>query len=422
MNLKAFFVIVMMIFFIQCSDSATGQDGEQQTVLSPAEMVKAITRGINVGNTLEPPLEGEWNNGPMQEYYFDDIKEAGFTVVRIPVRWDKHTDSLPPYQVDDSWMDRVEQVVDWALERQLYVILNAHHEWWLVQDFNSEKKRRFESIWNQISERFQSKSLSLMFEVINEPKGLTQSQLDSINADVLRIIREKNPNRIVIIGGHEWANAEQLVTMAVPEDDFLMAYYHSYDPWTFAGEGKGLWGTLADLEAMKNRFDLVKSWSVTHATPVILSEFGAITECDYNSRMRYYYYAVRSALEREIPFMVWDDGGMFGLYDRENRTWSEVKDILIYTFPDSPDSLYATTTIQPAVNLSWKNGSKQYQRIFIERKSQNENSFSTIAQLDGNVASWQDTNVQRKQAYIYRIIAEEDTKRTFSYPLHILVP
>ncbi|MFZ0035556.1 MAG: cellulase family glycosylhydrolase [Sedimentisphaerales bacterium] len=69
--------------------------------LAPNEAVRQMGRGINMGNTLEPPREGDWNNGPAQEYYFDDYKKAGFTCVRIPVRWDLHTDTNAPYKVDE---------------------------------------------------------------------------------------------------------------------------------------------------------------------------------------------------------------------------------------------------------------------------------------------------------------------------------
>jgi aryl-phospho-beta-D-glucosidase BglC (GH1 family) len=56
-------------------------------------------------------MRGDWNNGPAQEYYFDDYKKAGFTCVRIPVRWDLHTEKTAPYKVDEAWMNRVEKAV-----------------------------------------------------------------------------------------------------------------------------------------------------------------------------------------------------------------------------------------------------------------------------------------------------------------------
>jgi len=127
--------------------------------LTPEQAVAEMGRGINLGNTLEPPFENSWNNGPAQESYFDAYVEAGFTNVRVPVRWDRHTDNTPPYAIDESWMDRVEQVIDWGLERDLYITLNGHHEDWLKNGYNNANLRdRYDAIWEQIVERFGNKS------------------------------------------------------------------------------------------------------------------------------------------------------------------------------------------------------------------------------------------------------------------------
>ena len=96
--------------------------------LTPQQAVAEMGRGINLGNTLEPPREGEWNNGPAQESFFDAYVEAGFSNIRIPVRWDLHTGNSAPYVINSTWMNRVEQVLDWGLERGFYITLNGHHE------------------------------------------------------------------------------------------------------------------------------------------------------------------------------------------------------------------------------------------------------------------------------------------------------
>ena len=150
--------------------------------LTPKEAVSQMGRGINIGNTLEPPTEGAWNNGPLQEYYFDDYRDGGFSTVRIPVRWDQHTSTAAPFGISDSWMKRVEQVVDWGLERDLFVIINGHHEDWLKQDYgNPNLRARYDSIWVQIADRFKDKSDKLLFEIINEPYGMTDEEVDDLN-------------------------------------------------------------------------------------------------------------------------------------------------------------------------------------------------------------------------------------------------
>src|SRR5262245_45593506 len=48
-----------------------------------------LGRGMNLGNALEAPQEGEWGVRLRAEY-FSAIKKAGFTTIRLPVRWSAH--------------------------------------------------------------------------------------------------------------------------------------------------------------------------------------------------------------------------------------------------------------------------------------------------------------------------------------------
>ncbi|KPK84389.1 MAG: hypothetical protein AMS27_10095, partial [Bacteroides sp. SM23_62_1] len=72
--------------------------------ITPWEAISQMQKGINMGNTLEPPDEGYWpagwNNPKAEELYFDMYEQAAFDCVRIPVRWDKHTGNTSPYKID----------------------------------------------------------------------------------------------------------------------------------------------------------------------------------------------------------------------------------------------------------------------------------------------------------------------------------
>src|SRR6185503_2464897 len=91
-----------------------------------------LQRGINMGDMLEAPNEGDWGL-TVQEEYFDLIKEAGFDFVRLPVRWFAHTtyvgydDGGTVYEIDPEFFARVDEVVGWALERDLVIIIDFHH-------------------------------------------------------------------------------------------------------------------------------------------------------------------------------------------------------------------------------------------------------------------------------------------------------
>jgi aryl-phospho-beta-D-glucosidase BglC (GH1 family) len=385
--------------------------------ITPQEANKAMGRGINIGNTMEPETEGGWNNGKVQEYYFDDYKTAGFTSVRIPIRWDKHTSNSSPYKIDDAWMTRVEQVVDWGLKRDLFIVINAHHEDWIKTGYDKQNLRdRFDSIWSQIATRFQNKSEKLIFEIINEPNGLTVAQINELNARILSIIRKTNPTRIVLFSGNNYAGFNEMMTAAIPNDPYLIGYFHSYDPWNFAGSGIGTWGTASDRDAINSMFVKVAQWSKTHNIPVTINEFGAMQKCDYNSRMYHYSVYTELALKNGLSFNAWEDGGDFKIYDRSGRKWNDIKDILIYTSDTSITQL-KITQIEDRLNLTWQNRSNTNDSIRIERKN-SSGTFVPIATLPGNSTSYIDSTTETYKICYYRVVAHyPDGSLIPSYPI-----
>ncbi len=391
--------------------------------MTPQEAVSRMIRGINMGNTLEPPYEDAWNNPPAEEVYFDLYKEAGFDVVRVPVRWDNHTDTEAPFQVAESWMDRVEEVVDWGLSRDLFIVINAHHEEWIKEDYaNPVKRARFDSIWSQIAVRFRDKSEKLIFEIINEPYGLTKAQNDELHQRVLTIIRRTNPTRNVIIQGHNWGGSEDLIAMAIPDDPFLIGSFHSYDPWPFGLEGTGSFGNAVQLQELDLKFAAVKAWSVQHNIPVFLGEFGCNRTAEYNSRMRHYRAYVNLSQKYGFTSCAWDDGGSFRIMERSLRSWDEVKDILIHSSPGSPTISRMTIVQDTLVRISWNSGSGGQDSLIIEQRAMTS-AFESIATVHADSTSCLHHNKDQGQYSYYRVLAHyPDGSMGYSNPLRIFVP
>lgn len=297
------------------------------TATSPFDMVKRLSPGINLGNTLDAiSNEGDWTGGEItQEYYFDDFVKAGFKSVRIPVTWEHHFISNTA-MVEPAFMARVEQVVDWALSRGLVVILDTHHEKWLKNDY-ANQINRFESLWSQIAQRFSSKSENLLFEILNEPEGpMTNAQVNDMNGRVLSIIRETNPTRIVIVGADEQNSEYRLVSSSsgfvVPQDPYLIATFHNYNPWSFCGKGTDLWGSADDFEALNTEFSNLAAWSAAHNIPLYMGEFGVVKSADLQSRDKWLKTVVNLCWQYGIAYSVWDDYGDFGVYNRKARTFN----------------------------------------------------------------------------------------------------
>ena len=401
----------------------TGTNFPAGAQITPWEAAALMKKGINLGNTMEPENEGGWNNPPAQQYYFDLYRDAGFDVVRIPVRWDKHTQDTPPYAINEAWMQRVEQVVDWGLERDLFIVLNAHHEEWIKSDYgNAGKRARFDSIWSQISERFRDKSDRLIFEIINEPYGLTREQNNDLHQRVLSIIRKTNPTRLVIFQGHNWGGFQELLTAAIPDDDYLIGSFHSYDPWPFGLEGTGTFGSATDLNNLRNMFAAVRNWSLENDIPAFLGEFGCNKSADYNSRMKHYRAYVDMAGDYGIIPCAWDDGGNFRIMERESHGWNEIKDILIHSGSGAASGLKLKLYQDTVIRLDWTNKLASIDSIKVQRRT-SAGSYATVATLPGEADSLLDAGLNQMKYYYYRILTYHDTSRVnFSQPQRIFLP
>lgn len=404
--------------------------------LTPVEVADQMGRGINLGNTMEPPTEGAWNNGPVQEHYFDDYVAAGFSTVRLPVRWDQHMSQTAPFTINGQWLNRVEQVVDWGLERGLFIILNSHHDDWLKRDYSNPRlQARFDSLWSQVAARFQDKSDRLLFEMFNEPfDPMTLADTEDMNARVLPIIRRTNPTRIVLYSGASFSSRPQLIAAEVPDDPYVMGYYHSYDPFLFGLRGQGTWGTDADRRELEQAFESVAAWSASTGVPAVLSEFGAIRpelrgtegrtvvgEADYNSRMRFYGAFVAGALEAGIPFQAWDDGGDFRIYQRQERDWNDIKDILVATFPDGPRRFAVAVADDTVATLTWDAPGGRNTGLTVQRRTGDE-AYATVAELAPGLTTHTDTIRTGPGDYTYRVVAHQAASADMiSYPQRVTV-
>ena len=111
-----------------------------------------LMRTVNLGNSLEGPSEGAWGLF-LKEEYFVDIGEAGFTAVRVPIRWSRYADVYEPYTIQEIIFDRVDWVIEKAFENELAVIINVHH-FEAIMQMPEQQSERLVEIWGQIAERY----------------------------------------------------------------------------------------------------------------------------------------------------------------------------------------------------------------------------------------------------------------------------
>ena len=344
--------------------TAADANGMRSTAV---EMAARIRLGWNIGNSLEATGgETAWGNPAITPELMQLVKESGFNAVRIPASWDQYADPETA-KIKIGWLNRVAEVVQYAIDLDMTVILNIHWDGgWLEnnvtpdkQDGNNAKQRAY---WQQIATHFRNFDERLVFAGANEPNVDDAEQmavLDSYHqafVDAVRCTGGKNAYRVLIVQGPstDIEKTEKLWN-GMPDDvlpDRLMAEVHFYTPWNFAGltqdEDWGMqfyyWGegnhstkdlarnpTWGEEDTVDELFAMMKRKFVERGIPVLLGEYGAVRRSDLDGealklhlRSRTYYleYVTRQALANGLLPFYWDNGVLgnhgFGIFDRNS--------------------------------------------------------------------------------------------------------
>jgi endoglucanase len=347
MSKKTIIVIaaILLTAIFGVSSIMAAQQNTQQTKISAFEMNKMLGRGVNMGNALDAPSEGEWGF-TLEEKYFQAAKEAGFDSVRIPVRWSAHAMKEPPYTIDPNFMKRVDWAVNCALSRNLPVMLNVHHYLELLGDPNGHRER-FLALWQQIAEHYKDYPPILILEPLNEPQGkLGVSQWNTLLKQTIPVIRKSNPDRILVIGSAGSNIVENLKPLQIPQDEHnIIVSIHCYTPMEFTHQGapwvtdrdSNAWlgikwtGTESEKKALSSKLDTAAAWSKQNNRPINLGEFGSFNKADMDSRARYTKFFADAAIERGFSFHYWQFDSDFAVYDTKTDTW--VKPLLDALIP-----------------------------------------------------------------------------------------
>jgi len=294
-----------------------------------------LGRGVNLGNALEAPKEGQWGV-TLREKYFELIRQAGFQSVRIPIRWSAHAAKDAPYRIEPAFFERVDWAIEQAFARGLLAIINVHHYEELTQDPEGHRQR-FLALWEQIADHYRNYPPELLFELLNEPSdNLTPEMWNDLLAEALAVVRRSNPQRSVIVGPGNWNNILALDHLQLPADDHhLIATVHYYEPFHFTHQGaewvqgSQAWlgtrwqGTRAEQKAIERDLDIAATWAKKNGPPLFLGEFGAYSKADMASRVAWTAYVARQAEARGMSWAYWEFCAGFGVYDRVREQWNQ---------------------------------------------------------------------------------------------------
>lgn len=318
------------------------------------DFVRNIKVGISIGNTLDAtnadlPRDAEpsafetgWFNPVITQGLVDAMLKSGLNLIRIPVSWSNHLGPEPDFQIQKSWMDRIQEVVDYAYQKGAYVILNLHHEDWNYPYYDNCDAicREMKAVWGQICARFQDYDSHLIFEAQNEPRkvgtdmewnGGDEEGWEVVNAtnnaclETVRAAGGHNPQRYVMLPGYGANCSVGIRHIRVPEDSRVIISVHAYEPYEFALQIPGRRNWNHDTAEIDRLMGELKELYIKRGIPVIIGEFGAMNkDGNEDERAEWVKYYVKAAAEIGVPCVWWDnglfegEGELFGLFNRHD--------------------------------------------------------------------------------------------------------
>lgn len=314
------------------------------------EFAQSLGRGWNLGNTLEAcekhstekaGLETEtmWGNPETTKELIEFVKECGFDSIRLPVTWAQHMGEAPDYIIDKEWLDRVNEVVDWALECDLKVIINVHHDdaFWLITDNEHKESSKdiLTKIWAQLCERFASYDENLVFETMNEPRVVnapdewqgnpeTREVVNYLNFAALETIRNSggnNAKRFVIIPTYACSGLDENIdALALPDDDRVIVSVHYYFGTAHQSEfadNESVW-SISEKYSLYKTFRRMHKRFIANGYGVCKSEFGWTDRDNLENLAENTKFYVELCEKFGFSCLVWDNGSSFKIIDRNN--------------------------------------------------------------------------------------------------------
>ncbi len=351
-NLCRIFIPILSLATFYSEGNAAGT----MRNMTSMQIVQDMKVGWNLGNTLDACANGVtglntetcWGNPKTTKAMIDAVSAKGFKTIRIPVTWRDHIGGAPAYTIDKAWMDRVEEVVKWALSDDMYVILNTHHDEWVTLTSGSKNSvtEKLIKVWTQIAERFKDYSDYLVFETLNEPRLYgTQYEWSGGTDEARKILNEYNLMAVNTIRGTGGNNALRHImipthaatpmavaqdALVIPDNDTrIIVSQHTYWPYNFTmNTGAGAtstWGSATDRKECDDELDRIANKFVKKGIPVVVGEWGAIDKKNNDARAVHAQYYANAVRKRGMLPVYWDNGydgnGGFALLKRSTATW-----------------------------------------------------------------------------------------------------
>ena len=313
-------------------------------------------RGVNLTGWLQTSNVRQIQLTKFTKQDFINIKSLGCDVIRLPINLHAMTGGEPDYTIDPLLYYFLDQIIDWAEESELHLILDNHS---FDPAINTDPNivDILIPVWTQMAEHCKERSSYIYYEILNEPHGISDSIWNNIQQRVIDAIRVVDANHTIVVGPAGWNSYYNLKNIPYYQDDNLIYTFHFYDPFLFTHQGarwtgpsmeslagvpfpydansmpdcppelEGSWiksnynsyqndGTVAHV---KKLIDVAVTFKTQRDVPIFCGELGVYIPNSDNDDRTFWYEVVRSYFEEKgIAWTIWDYKGKFGLFEKDS--------------------------------------------------------------------------------------------------------
>jgi len=358
MIMKKYVILLSVVLIMSCKTS----DKSKETIVIPEEtgpvaaapVAAPFSKGVNFSAWFE---SNSAQSIPFTKYNkqdFADVKSLGVDVIRLPVKMHNMTGGAPDYKLDPLLLKFLDTAVDWAGEYGLYIIID-NHSFDPVKGLSDDIDKILIPVWTQIAQRYKDRGDFVVYEILNEPHGISDKRWGEVQGMAIDAIRRIDQKHAIIAGGTDYNSIGKLSAIPVYTDKNLIYTFHFYDPYLFTHQG-ATWGepSLASLKGLtfpanirrlpKFPAGLVGTWvegsfrynyekdaqpsaiyrtldkavafSKERNVPVFCGEFGVfMVNSPKEDRARWYELVAKALDSRGISRTSWDYYGGFGVFN-----------------------------------------------------------------------------------------------------------
>lgn len=174
------------------------------------------------------------------------IKSTGLNHVRIPFNFKFFLVEDHPEIWLEEGFKRLDDVINWCIEENLYVVLDLHaapggqtgdnidDSWsypFLFEDEQAQKTTI--ALWKKLADRYKNEEIIIGYDLLNEPlphyldnKEELNQLLEPLYKRITEAIREVDTNHIIFIGGAQWNTNFKM--FGKPFDNNVVYTFHKY--------------------------------------------------------------------------------------------------------------------------------------------------------------------------------------------------